>query len=139
MSVRNGPRTRVHVSFCVMVFPGYVRRSGIAGSCMVVLYLVSKEPPYCSPQWLHQFNISPNSTFLYVVFLIEEVFVDNRKPFLSVILTLNVFPSMLPYALYCGIYLLSRNEYLVFHVVGFTNNFFEGSGVVFWFLLVIVF
>ena len=66
-------------------------------------------------------------------------FGDNRKPFLSVILTLNVFPSMLPYALYCGIYLLSRNEYLVFHVVGFTNNFFEGSGVVFWFLLVIVF
>ena len=47
---------------------------------------------------------------------------------------------MLPYAIsYCVIFMLSRNEYLVFHVVGFTNNFFEGFGVVFSFLLVIIF
>ena len=36
-----------HVSFSILVSSGYMPRSGIAG-CMVVLFLVFKEPPYCS-------------------------------------------------------------------------------------------
>ena len=37
-----------HVSFSILVSSGYMPRSGIAG-CMVVLFLVFKEPPSCSP------------------------------------------------------------------------------------------
>ena len=38
-----------HVSFSILVSSGYMPRSGIAG-CMVVLFLVFKEPPYCLPE-----------------------------------------------------------------------------------------
>ena len=50
--------TRVHVSFQMMFFSGYVPRSGIAGSydSSVFSFL---EPPYCSPQWLYQFTFPP--------------------------------------------------------------------------------
>ena len=27
--------------------------------CIVVLFIICEEPPYCFPQWLHQFTISP--------------------------------------------------------------------------------
>ena len=39
----------VHVSFWIMVFPGYLPSSGIAGSYGSSIFSFFKEPPYCSP------------------------------------------------------------------------------------------
>ena len=41
------------------VFSGYMPRSGTAGSYGSFIF---KEPPYCSPQWLHQFTFPPTVT-----------------------------------------------------------------------------
>ena len=49
-----------HVSFQINVFIFfiYIPRSGVAGSyCNSVFSF--KEPPYCFPQWLHQFTFLP--------------------------------------------------------------------------------
>ena len=37
----------VHVSFQIMVFSGYMPRSGIAGSYGSCIFSFFKEPPYC--------------------------------------------------------------------------------------------
>ena len=45
-------KTGVHVSFRIMVFPGYVPCSGIAGSYgrfIPSLFFCFNESPYCSP------------------------------------------------------------------------------------------
>ena len=45
----------VHVSFHIRVSSGCVPRSGVAesdGGCNLQFF---KEPPYCSPECLHQF------------------------------------------------------------------------------------
>ena len=39
----------VHMSFRIMVFSGYMLRSGIAGSYGSSVLIFFKEPPYCSP------------------------------------------------------------------------------------------
>ena len=44
----------VHVSFQIIVFSGYILRSGTAGSYGNSVFSRFKEPPYCFPQWLDQ-------------------------------------------------------------------------------------
>ena len=38
----------VHVSFQIMVFSGYMPKSGIAGSYDISIFKFLKKPPYCS-------------------------------------------------------------------------------------------
>lgn len=47
----------LQVSFGIPVFFRYESRSEIAGY-MVIIFLVFKELPYCSPEWLYQFTCS---------------------------------------------------------------------------------
>ena len=51
--------TVVHASFqtSVSTFFGYIFRSGIAESYLVVFLVFLKETPYCFPYWLYQFAI----------------------------------------------------------------------------------
>ena len=51
--------TGVHVPFRIRVFSGYTPRSGIAGSHGNPVFSFFKDPPYCSPQWLHQLTFPP--------------------------------------------------------------------------------
>ena len=50
---------------------------GLLGG-MVVLFLVFKEPPYCSPQWLYQFTLPPmvQEGSLFSIPLQHLLFVD---------------------------------------------------------------
>ena len=41
--------TEVHVSFRIMVFSGYMPRSGIAGLYGSSIFSFFEEPPYCFP------------------------------------------------------------------------------------------
>ena len=43
-----------HVSFQIMVLPGYISRSGIAGSYGSSIFSFFKEHPYCPPQGLYR-------------------------------------------------------------------------------------
>ena len=49
----------VHASFQIMVFSGYMLRSGIAGSYSSSIFSIFKETAYCSPQRLYQFTFPP--------------------------------------------------------------------------------
>ena len=51
------------------VFFRYIPRSGIAGSYGSSIFSFSEEPPYCFPQWLHQFTFPPT---VYKGFLFKE-------------------------------------------------------------------
>ena len=46
---RSAMNIGVHVSFQIMFFSGYMPRVGLQGH-KVALFLVFKEPPYCSPR-----------------------------------------------------------------------------------------
>ena len=48
-----------HVSFGIMVFSGYMPRSGIVGSYGSSIFRFLKQPPYYSPYWLYQFTFPP--------------------------------------------------------------------------------
>ena len=63
--------TGVRGSFRIIVFFGYVPRSGVAGSCGNSFVLFWGEPLCCSSQWLHQLTFPPtvgkdSQTFLVV-------------------------------------------------------------------------
>ena len=53
--------TGVPVSFWISVsfFQIYTQAWIYMLGCKVVLFLVFEEPPYCFPQWLHQFTFPP--------------------------------------------------------------------------------
>ena len=51
--------TRVHASFQLEVFSGYMPRRWIAGSPSKLYFQFLKEPPYYSPQWFYQFTFPP--------------------------------------------------------------------------------
>ena len=75
----------VHVSFqiSVFVFFGYILRSGIAGSYGSSTQFF-EEPPYCFPQWLHQFTFPPTEQkgFLFSTsspFVICGLFDDSHS------------------------------------------------------------
>ena len=46
----------VHVSFQMIVFSRYMPRSGTTGSYSNSMLVFFREPPYCSPQWLHNLH-----------------------------------------------------------------------------------
>ena len=52
--------TGVHASFQIMVFSGYMPRSGIAGSYGSSVFSFFKEPPYCS-DLCHSSHLSHSS------------------------------------------------------------------------------
>ena len=61
----------VHVSFQIIVFFGYMPRSGVAGSCGNSFVVFWGEPLCCSSQWLPQLTFPPTAgknskTFLVV-------------------------------------------------------------------------
>ena len=51
----------VHVSFPISVFGflGYIPRDGIVGLYGSSSFSFFEKPPYCFPQWLHQFTFPP--------------------------------------------------------------------------------
>ena len=63
----------VRVSFRTMCFSRYMTKSGIAGSYGSPIFSIFKEPPYCSPQWLHQFTFPPrwSMEFLFLISLFK--------------------------------------------------------------------
>ena len=83
----------VHVSFWIMVFSGYMPNSGVA--CIVVLFLVFKELPFCFPQWLCQFTFPPTvqeNSLLSSLVLMLEFFTDSGYEFFpSAIWVVSIF------------------------------------------------
>ena len=60
--VNNGAmNTEVCISFqiSVFVFSGNMPRSEIAESYISSIFSFFEKPPFCFPQWLHQFTFSP--------------------------------------------------------------------------------
>ena len=63
--------TGVHVSFQIIVLPECTSQSGTAGSYGSSIFCFFENPPYCFPQWLHQFTFPPivYEGFLFCTYL----------------------------------------------------------------------
>ena len=67
LSIVNNAEVNIgdRVSFCIVVFSGYMPLSGIAGSYASSIFSFSEESPDYSPEWLHQFTRVGGFPFLH--------------------------------------------------------------------------
>ena len=58
-----------------LVLGGYIPRSRIAGSYSSSIFIYFEKPPYCYPQWLHQFTFPPTLYKGSLFFIFSPTFV----------------------------------------------------------------
>ena len=69
----------VHVSFQIIVFFGYMPRSGVAGSCGNSFVVFWGEPLCCSSQWLPQLTFPPTAGKNSQTFLVVDALTILRR------------------------------------------------------------
>ena len=116
----------VCVSFQIIVFCRQMPRSGIAGSHyhMAVLFSFFEEPPFCFPQWLHQFtspptmqedslSLPPLHRLLFVDFLMMAILAGVRWYLIVVLICISLIISNVQCLFFWpSVCLLWRNVYL---------------------------
>ena len=105
---------RVHVSFRIVVFSGYMPSNEIAesrGSFIPPPPLFFKKSPYCSPQWVYQFTFPPT---------LQEDFLFSTS--FSAFITSRFFDGghsdqweVIPYCSFDLHFTTNKNGLVVFH------------------------